>query len=250
MNVLRTISRAWHSVTRGKNSAVGTFRPEDFYGLQPRSAHAYREQFDVAENFTCAIRASVERINWIDKSVINDETPSIIEPMLMAAGITDLRQSKAQCLKWSAYLVPHVERAFGIRAILTIGQLWRENDPLFNPTWEQFHRLHEEGFSLEDFGKNGTGFNFHAWITLETGEILDFTLLSSLADAVPKKWGEMAGTVVGGYPEEVIKHHQYVPMVLGLDFAHTLNKRSPVALLAKSAHDLPKLPMFVAAVPI
>ena len=220
----------------------------DFHNRAQIESANYREQFLQAERFAGAIGAPLESVRWLSEPVLQVDTLEVIDRLLREAGVRDLRDSAAQCLKWSAYLRPYVERAFGVRAVLTVGQLWRNQTPIFAPTWDQLHRMHDEGFTIADFGEEGTGMNIHAWLTLATGEILDFTLLSSLAAALPNSWGRLAGHALGGYPEEVFEHHRYVPMVLGDAFAVRVNNNSPVPLLAQSADDLPKLPMFVAAV--
>ncbi|XLZ71435.1 hypothetical protein ABT364_05560 [Massilia sp. SR12] len=232
-----------------KYEAAGV-APEDFYGRNPRAGKTYEEQFGEAARFSAAIGAPVAAVEWQSAPVLHADTLPRVEQMLRAAGVRDLRDSAQQCLKWSAWLQPHVERTFNVPAILTIGQLWYEDKALFSPDWGQLHRMYANGFTLDDFGRTGGGVNFHAWLTLGSGEIFDFTLLSSLALALPRQWGPLAGHALGGYPEEVMERHRFVPMVLGSAYAERVSNNSPVRLLARGPEELSELPQFLAAVPI
>lgn len=247
MDIIRTLLARLQGGMSGQ--ATGNRQSAtDFHARDPRGPGTYREQFEQAAHFSAALGTPVGRIDWLAEPALRPDRMDTIEHMLREAGVRDLRDSAAQCLKWSAYLAPYVERAFGMRATLTVGQLWRGQKPVYDPTWQQLRRLYEQGFTPEDFGGGATGMNFHAWLTLATGEILDFTLLSSLAAVVPDAWGPLAGHALGGYPEAVFEHHHYVPMVLGSAYAERLNSNSPVPLLATGPDDLPKFPMFIAAV--
>lgn len=112
------------------------------------------------------------------------------------------------------------------------------------------YKWYSHGFEIDDFGQSGQGLNVHAWLTLPSGEILDFTLLSTLAAALPNQWGQWKGHVLGGYPAEVLNGHRYVPMVLGDLYAERVNENSPVPMLAVTTAELQTFPKFLAVTPI
>jgi hypothetical protein len=222
-----------------------------FLQREPRRGAPYRQQFEEAVGFTRALGCSVEPVHWTEASVLEERVdPATIERVLRAARIEDLSQSAVQCIKWSAYIRPYLEEEIGSPVWLTIGQLWRKGKPIYGPSWQVLDRWHKEGFGMADFGESGTGFQLHAWLTLSSGEILDFTLLSSLAAFVPQTWLPMAGSVIGGYPTHAFEGHEFVPMVVGDDYAIRLNAKSPLPILARTSDDLAAVPVAAILHPI
>jgi len=73
-------------------------------------------------------------------------------------------------------------------------------------------------------GLQSGAYNHHAWVTLESGEILDMTIASSLAletkHLSPETKRQAAGGVVGGYSDEILKNNglEYFPILLGEHF--------------------------------
>ncbi|MDA5492291.1 hypothetical protein PGS50_03360 [Yersinia intermedia] len=58
--------------------------------------------------------------------------------------------------------------------------------------------------------------NIHAWLTLPTCEILDFTLPTTYA--VTNKTKEGYGEVLAGHADHLLKNVRYRPMLLGEDY--------------------------------
>ena len=104
----------------------------------------------------------------------------------------DMSKSAMQCLKWYHYLAPFFSKHLSIEAHITIAQIWSDNKSIFNPSWRDLRRWSAEGIQLFDF-ENRMGVNLHAWLTLETGEIIEPTLLSSYASVRGQGWMEYAG---------------------------------------------------------
>lgn len=235
----------WHRVFNNSNDLASS--PTDihrrFLSKKPQRGAAYRDQFNDAIAFAKLVGCHVDSVSWTETSVLERVEPSMIETALRAAGIDDLRDSAGQCIKWSQFIRPYLEDVIECPLYLTIGQLWRNGKPVYAPSWEQLYHWKSEGFRIADFGPSGGGFQLHAWLTLPSGEILDFTLLSSLAAAAPKGWAKAAGQVIGGYPVEVFQGHEFIPMVVGDEYAIRLNEKSPVPFLAETAVDLPIIPM-------
>lgn len=142
----------------------------------------YRRNFENANLFTQRVGFKTSSINWRDTDVVTDRTSQLVDAVFAQAGIqTDERVNSAgQCLKWCHYLAPMFAEHFQCKAWLTIGQLWKGNKCVFDPSWADFKRWQKHGIQASDF-EGRQGVNLHAWITLDTGEIIEPTLCSTLA---------------------------------------------------------------------
>ncbi|RYE72031.1 MAG: hypothetical protein EOO81_04430, partial [Oxalobacteraceae bacterium] len=178
----------------------------------------YREAYAQAIVFTKSLGYKVESLdlNAID-SIVLDKDGDFQDRAQKAAGISNMNLSAGQCLKWSRFLSPFYEKAIGKRVVPTVGQIWNGENWIFNPTFKDARRWHKTGLQQQDFGKTGNGLNLHAWLTVESGEIIDPTILSSMAKALPDKYGQFLGAIVWGNAEKVLNAHKYVPIIVGCD---------------------------------
>lgn len=205
----------------------------------------YEGHFERACDFTESLGFSRTSLTKIPGDLVSEENGSKAMSEVMAAGIKDLAPSALQCLKWSHALRPLVEKGLGCKVVLTIGRIFFGERPIFDPTQTDFDKWAKVGIDVDDFGSR-SGFNFHAWYTLPTMEILDLTLRSTLAVAYERP--ELAGQVVGGWPDKIAPHPLYVPMVVGDEYAEKVHKLSEVPVLASSLDpdELASIPMVLA----
>lgn len=195
----------------------------------------YRTAFDQAMRFTAKCGFPVNDFDWRDDALLDSEG-GFLDPVLKAAGVKDVSKSAGQCLKWCHYLAPYLEQHLGSSVHVTIGQIWYGGKVSFSPSWDDLRRWASEGIELADF-KNRSGVNLHAWLTLETGEIIEPTLLSSFAAFLGEGWTQYAGAMAWGYDPDVLTH-RYFPMAIGMAYAENLASRSIVPLLATSPAEL------------
>jgi hypothetical protein len=97
-------------------------------------------------------------------------------------------------------------------SLITIG--WFHDEKIN----ESFYKFTEEEFKYFVGNKPGIfqGFDVHVWITLDSGEIIDFTLLTTIGEIN----GNFApGTILMCRPEESECFIKYHPMVVGRDAA-------------------------------
>ncbi|MBP5053739.1 hypothetical protein [Pseudomonas chlororaphis] len=198
----------------------------------------YRANFDQAVNFTRACGISVKDLSWTDDKLSEDEGDKI-EKAFRFAGVEDPSKSAFQCLKWCHYLAPFIEAEFKRPVQVTIGQLWREDQPVFNPSWKNLKLWSKSGLTFKRIHDEGrSGINLHAWLTVDTGEIVELSLLSSLAVISPEQFSEYSGGVAWGKPGEILEGHRYYPMAVGREFAEALDKNSDLALIAHTPIEL------------
>ncbi len=165
---------------------------------------------------------------------------NFLAPVMQAAGVRDATKSAGQCLKWCHWLAPSFEKQLGCRVWPTLGQIWKGDRSIFNPTWDDLKRWSKAGIQIEDL-RGREGINFHAWLTLESGEILEPTLLSSLARVLGGTYTRYAGAVVWGRDPGVLNGHRYFPMAVGREFAEAIDRNSVISLLATNADELHQL---------
>ena len=196
----------------------------------------YQENFERAASFTKHCGFGFPKLKWQSGDVI-DSDGALLESACRKAGVLDTARSAGQCLKWSHFLAPAFERALGRTAWLTVGQLWKNNSPVFHPTWDNLRQWGRNGIQVEDFSGR-SGLNLHAWVTLATGEIIEPTLLSSLAVADAENFATLAGAMAWGHDPNFLQPYRYFPMVIGSQFADSLSSKSCLPLLANDADEL------------
>jgi len=214
-------------------------RPAKF--VAPQSVHdipAYLGAYAQAVSFTESLGfdANTLKLGETNANVL-DKNGDFVDPVFTAAQVKDRTEAPGQCLKWCYYLRPYFERELGRRVILTTGQLWNKDTSVFGPQFEDFDRWVRHGLQADDFAAGG-GFKLHAWLTVETGEIIEPTLLSSLAAFGHTSFRKYAGATVWGRDPNVLNGHRYVPLALGNELVEQIGKRSVVPLLANRPDEL------------
>lgn len=176
----------------------------------------YNESYQFACEFSNT--SQFQNACHLDKNIppVSSESCTQLIDMMDRQGVPDLSYSAGQCLKWSVFIAPIVEQALGIKAWPTLGQLWKKEEPIYDPSWGDVSNWIKKGLTLSDLSSKDHGLTFHVWVTLENGQILDPTYLATLANFF--KWGERYnGEMIFGYPEEALKGHNYIPMLVGQD---------------------------------
>lgn len=210
---------------------------EDFGDYQTNFANAIR--------FTESCGFSVERPDWKPHERLEAEG-NFLEPALQAAGVRDLSKAAFQCLKWSHYLAPHIELQLGRKVWLTVGQIWKEDQALFSPTWNDLRSWSKQGITVEEMHKPGSaGLNLHAWLTVDSGEVIEPTMMTSIATLYPDTYSHFLCAIGWGQPADILSKHKYFPMAVGAEFAECLHSRSQVGLLASNPQELHSVPMAI-----
>ena len=168
---------------------------------------------------------------------MSDAIAKVVASMQIAPSIKT--NAAAQCLKWAHFMAPRLQEKLGMAAWPTIGQIWFVDKCVFDLTWDDLRTWHARGLHLSDLtARSRDGLNWHAWITLETGEIVDPTYLSSLAAIRPDAYGSWDGMVAGGRAEEAIGKHRFFPMAAGVAFCESMQAKSSIPFLASDANQL------------
>lgn len=203
----------------------------------------YKSTFEHAVKFSKDSGFHVDFSDWKDGDLL-DKQGDFLESTYRKAGVKDPSKAAFQCLKWSHFLAPWFASHLECRAWPTLGQLWKDDKPVFNPSWDELRRWSDYGIQPTDLeGKQGI--NLHSWITIETGEIIEPTLLNSLAALNPEAYEDYLGATVWGRDPNVLNKHRYFPMAVGIEFAEAIGLKSCLPLIANNASELHQIQMIV-----
>lgn len=134
------------------------------------------------------------------------DVPEIIRD---AIGTPPIEEIAAQCLSYHARILPALSNYFGTELTYTIGYFSMREEKLYEQTEEQMKDLIKNGISK-------TQLSIHAWLTLPTCEIMDFTIQTT--SAVINKTKKGLGGVYAGHADHLSNNIRYHPMLLGEDY--------------------------------
>ncbi|WP_313025550.1 hypothetical protein [Pseudomonas lopnurensis] len=126
-----------------------------------------------------------------------------------AMGDASLEEVAAQCLSYHMRLLPILNDYFGTELTYTIGHVAVGSKIYFEQTEDQMQALIKSGVTQPQL-------SIHAWLTLPTCEILDFTLPTTFA--MLSKTKEGYGSVLSGHADRLLNDVSYHPMLLGEDY--------------------------------
>lgn len=193
----------------------------------------YDEMYALSNQITCNSNEFEIDLNL---NPLTTAQKNVLVNNLLKSNIPDLKYSAGQCLKWSVYLTNLVEESLKIKATPTLGQLWNGDKYLYNPSWSNIFSFLSNGFQISDLLDNAT-INFHVWITLENGQIIDFTLDASICDALKE---DSHGSIRVGYPHQLIE--DYVPMLSGRSVLRRVFTNDYIKFFAENTEELKVTP--------
>lgn len=132
-------------------------------------------------------------------------------PYAVREAVGDLSDKElvAQCFGVNWQLHETLESYFNTPILYTLGYVYMPPDYLFKQTEEQLLQLMKNGITE-------TQVNLHAWLTLPSMEIVDISLLTSIA--VLNGWDKGRGGVIAAHAHELNHGVRYHPMLLGTDY--------------------------------
>lgn len=110
-----------------------------------------------------------------------------------------------QCLNVHWNIRGEVESAFRCGAHLTIGYIQENEDKYFEFSYHDVEGWLQEGIDLNKV-------SLHAWLTLDSMEIVDFTWPSTRAKIFKSKHDQ--GAAITKHPDEFVNGLQYHPLVV------------------------------------
>lgn len=146
------------------------------------------------------------------------ENPEFFPQLGKYLNINEPHELVANCNIVSEVIRDVIEKEIGCKAYLTIGDVIIDQKPFFNIDPEYITSVIKTG----EKSLYPQKYHHHAWITLDSMEILDFTFNTSLA-LLSKNLSEdmrmqLLGGVLSGHPDYLKHGVTYNPVVLGEEF--------------------------------
>ncbi|MDA0911015.1 MAG: hypothetical protein O2809_05595 [Proteobacteria bacterium] len=167
------------------------------------------------DNFLEAIQRTKElgfsTVNFEKK---DDRALSAIMPLLQSnIRHCAIEEIAFKCNIISQQIVNFIQENTGHKAFLTIGTIWKNGKDLFSSA-----NTFDEGFIKKTIKQRSVPIDYshHAWVTLDTMEIIDLTLDAS-EKLVAGSNLDNGYLVTAGHHDD-IKDKFYVPMLIGSDF--------------------------------
>lgn len=120
-------------------------------------------------------------------------------------------EEQASCTRISVNILPLVRSYFCTDAYLTIGNVNHQGLPYYECTLDYLSGLLRKPVTPHD------NLYVHSWITLSSGEIVDFTFTKGLS-LKSRLWKPYKDAIVLGDPSKSIFELEYMPMVVGEDY--------------------------------
>lgn len=170
----------------------------------------YYTEFNQAIERTQKLSLELPVVDFSDEKYLSKEVHEQIPHILYETfGELDLNEVSQQCMSLHLRIQEPLSQFFGINFMYTLGYVHHPPHDIFKTEESQLISMLEKG--LESFA-----LNMHAWLTLPSMEILDFSLSTTLA--LHYGWKEGHGRVITGMSDELKHGLRYHPMLIGNDF--------------------------------
>ncbi len=175
------------------------------------SAYDYTTEFQTALQRSCELGLSVPSVVFRSTRFYSDDAfLVVIDQLLNKLGNTDRSINLiGQCLNVHWNIRQEVESAFGCGAHLTIGYIQEGEDKYFEFSYSDAEGWLRDGIDLKKI-------SLHAWLTLDSMEIIDLTWPSTRAKIFHSKHGQ--GGAITKHPDEFVNGLQYHPLLVNNDF--------------------------------
>ncbi|WHI48411.1 hypothetical protein [Microbulbifer sp. VAAF005] len=171
----------------------------------------YEKRFELALDKTLEIFGESESVN------LNLDNRYISEKPLFALFKKVYESAKSRGIKlagncttihWNT--VDELSRALNCKAYFTVGYVVDAGHEYFKFTYEDVQEWLRSGQSSKKV-------MLHAWLTLDSMEIVDFTLGPTIADVRPDQ-KHLEKAIIALSPEEQDEGFHYIPMIVKDDF--------------------------------
>lgn len=126
---------------------------------------------------------------------------------LDGCGYEDFSQ---KCFQVTSSLQEPLQELLGVPLFYTLGYVQEDGKgPIFHTEVAELKRLARNNQPLAHI-------NLHAWLTLPTYEVLDFTLLTTLGTLLDMP--DLKGRAVAGHPADFPGHPSYHPQLVGDEY--------------------------------
>lgn len=170
----------------------------------------YKEEFVEAISRTKRFDLECPEIQFLDGLKIDNEAVSKLPYVLLdTVGEISLTDLVGQCMSIHSGLVKPISKITGTECYFTIGFVDTGSQKMFYQTEDSLKEMLDKGV-------NNSAVSLHAWLTLPTMEIMDFTIATSYAMVNGHKEG--LGSIIGTHADSLNGDLKYHPMLVGENF--------------------------------
>lgn len=181
-----------------------------------KKTNSYTAELYDAEKRTSKFGLSGPRLNLKDVRYLGlAKQRELTRTVQQEFGVLTTDQLYAQCLDFSLRLKPLAESVFNCEVYYTLGYIELDGRGVFQASEDELYQLVRNGY-------DGEKVNVHAWLTLDSGEILDFTF--STTYAIQCNYPNMEGKIMAIHPEDLNDRMAYKPMLIGEEFIPIVKK--------------------------
>lgn len=170
----------------------------------------YEQEFVEALDRTVKFGLKAPEVKTSTSMFLTQEALSKL-PQAIYDEIGELNEEEvvAQCLSLHKKMLPVIEKIFKTKAYFTIGWISLPERTMYHQTEDSLREMLRNGIK-------GPSVSLHAWITLPSMEILDFSLPTSYARINGIKEGLYGAVTL--HPSQLTGGMMYKPMLVGDDF--------------------------------
>ncbi len=170
----------------------------------------YKSEFEKAVSRTKEFNLKCPEIVFFEGALLTSEKMQKLPYVLSdTVGVIGVEEVVAQCLSIHYWLSDVIEELFDTTCYFTIGYVETVDQFMF---YQSEHDLK----TILQSGINGSSLNIHAWLTLPTMEIMDFSLPTSYA--ILNNMDEGIGGLIATHADSLTGGMKYHPMLVGEDF--------------------------------
>lgn len=199
----------------------------------------YYKDFKEALKKTRSLGLDLKRVTLnkgrrhIDEEFLTNGINQVFEKTFSSLTPTDISE---QCIPIHFNVLPAIEKHFKCKAYLTIGGVRDHKNNYFDMTEEYISQTLSSGIMSK--------YKLHCWITLDSMEIIDATLATTIGahDGPKKLIGEMLAIHPDNLPD-IGSKLVYTPKILGSSYLESIgiNPSSGIAFGGASSYRKPSL---------
>lgn len=183
----------------------------NFFKPKQASLTGYEQEFNASLTRTQKWKLNPPPFTPLQARLLTDDVMAKIQ-QCWASELSGCRYGdfSQKCFQVTSILHEPLQEVLGVPLIYTLGYVQEEGKgPIFHTELAQLKKLTRNKGPLLHI-------DLHAWLTLPTYEILDFTLLTTLGTLLDMP--DLKGRAVAGHPEDFPGQPSYHPQLIGDEF--------------------------------
>lgn len=178
----------------------------------------YSNDFKEALKRTRSLGLNLNRValkkesRYIDEDFLSNGINEVFEKTFTRLTPNDISE---QCVPIHFNVLPAIEKHFKCKAYLTIGSVKDHKNTYFDMSDDYISRTLSSGITSR--------FKFHCWITLDSMEIIDATLATTIGVHNGPK--DLIGQMLAIHPDDLSSNNSkliYTPKILGSDYLKSI----------------------------